>query len=154
MSDEKLLITKKGLDEKKARLKELQEVIKPAALAELNLARSQGDLSENADFDAASKRTQEIENEINQIQYIIDHSTLVEETLGNTVRLGGKVKIQNLSNNDIYDLLIVGSSEAKPLKNEISNKSPIAQAILGKRIGDEVEVNAKVPYIAKIIEIE
>ena len=60
MSDEKLLITKKGLDEKKARLKELQEVIKPAALAELNLARSQGDLSENADFDAASKRTQEI----------------------------------------------------------------------------------------------
>ena len=110
MSDEKLLITKKGLDEKKARLKELQEVIKPAALAELNLARSQGDLSENADFDAASKRTQEIENEINQIQYIIDHSTLVEETIGNTVRLGGKVKIQNLSNNDVYDLLIVGSS--------------------------------------------
>lgn len=156
MSDEKLVITKKGLKDKKSRLKELQEVIKPQALNELSLARSQGDLSENADYDAAIKRTQEIENEINQIKYIIDHAEVIEEaseSQANTVRLGVKVKIKNLSNKETYTVVIVGSSEAKPLENEISNKSPIAQAILGKQVGDVVDVNARTPYQAKILEI-
>ncbi len=152
MSDE--LITKKGLEEKKLRLKELQEVIKPQALNELNLARSQGDLSENADYDAAIKKTQEIENEINSIQYIIDHAKIVEEPVDATaVRIGSKIKIQNMSNKKTYEVTIVGSSQAKPLENEISNKSPIAQAVLGKQVGDVVEINAKIPYKAKILEI-
>lgn len=156
MADEELIITKKGLEEKKVRLKELLEVIKPQALNELNLARSQGDLSENADYDAAIKKTQEIENEINQIKYVIDHAKIVDEdrSNSNTVRLSVKVKIKNLSTKDIYEVVIVGSTEAKPLENEISNKSPIAQAIFGKKVGDVVEVKAKNPYKAEILEIK
>lgn len=158
MADEELIITKKGLEEKKVRLKELLEVIKPQALNELNLARSQGDLSENADYDAAIKKTQEIENEINQIKYVIDHAKIVDEdknqSNSNTVRLSVKVKIKNLSTKDVYEVVIVGSTEAKPLENEISNKSPIAQAIFGKKVGDIVEVKAKNPYKAEILEIK
>lgn len=151
------LITKKGLEEKKARLKELQEVIKPQALNELNLARSQGDLSENADYDAAIKRTQEIENEINSIQYIIDHYEVVDDSKdnkdANVVKLNSKVKIQNLTTKETYEVTIVGSTEAKPLENIISNKSPVAQAIIGKAVGETVDINAKNPYKAKILDI-
>lgn len=148
-------ITQKGKDEKIARLKQLTEVEKPAILAKLNAAREQGDLSENADYDAAREKAQEIEAEIQRIQYTLDHVEVIEgNSLSDDVAHlgGGAITVQNLSNGSTYTFTIVGPSEAKPIA-KISNNSPVALAVIGHKAGDEVEVEVEKPYKLKIIKI-
>ena len=163
MAEKKSVITKKGKEELIKRLEELTTVIKPAVLEELNLARSQGDLSENADYSAAKERSREIDEEITKIRYTLDHSTLVEEeTTSNSgkkiCRLGGeKITIETIKAKDVKQFtrsfIIVGEIEANPSEGKISNTCPIAQAVLGHGEGDIVEIEANIPYKAKITHI-
>ena len=139
MADNSIVLTRKGKEELEAKLLNLKENEKPKALADLNLARSQGDLSENADYDAAREKCQQIESEITNIQYTLDHCTIVENTTGGkTCRLGGgEITAKNLSTNETYVFTIVGSAEADPANGKIS---------LGHQIGDTVTINAKTSY--------
>ncbi len=148
MADSSIVLTRKGKEELEAKLLNLKENEKPKALAELNLARSQGDLSENADYDAAREKCQRIESEISNIQYTLDHCTIVENTSGGkTCRLGGgEITAKNLSTNDIYVFTIVGSAEADPAHGKISNTCPVAQAVLNHQVGDTVVVKAQNVY--------
>ena len=162
MAEKKSVITKKGKEELIKRLEELTTEIKHAVLEELNLARSQGDLSENADYSAAKERSREIDEEIAKIRYTLDHSTLVEEETSSNgkkvCRLGGeKITIETVKAKDVKQFtrsfVIVGEIEANPSEGKISNTCPIAQAVLGHEVGDIVDIEASVPYKVKITHI-
>lgn len=163
MAEKKSVITKKGKEELLARLEELTTVIKPAVIEELNLARSQGDLSENADYSAAKERSREVDEEIAKIRYTLDHSALIDEENASSsgkkiCRLGGeKITIETIKSKDVKQytrtFTIVGEIEANPSEGKISNTCPIAQAVLGHEEGDIVEIEANVPYKAKITHI-
>ncbi len=156
---EKNVLTKQGKEDLEKKLKNLVEVEQPKAFEELNFARSQGDLSENSDYDAAREKTEAIKAEIARIQYALDHSEIIDEDIGTgdakTVRMGSyTITIKNLDTGDEYEFSIVGSSEADPMNKKISNTCPVAQAILGKKIGTVATVNAKKPYQVEIIDIK
>ncbi|MFA6830164.1 MAG: transcription elongation factor GreA, partial [Bacilli bacterium] len=109
------ILTKRGKIDLEKKLEDLINVEKPKALADLNLARSQGDLSENADYDAAQIKTQEIESEIQRINYTLDHCTIIENdnSTGNqTAKLGGlKIHTTSMSTGKEFVFSIVGSAE-------------------------------------------
>lgn len=154
MANEK--ITKQGKHDLEERLKQLTSVEKPKVMEDLNLARSQGDLSENADYDAAREKLQTIETEISRIQYTLDHATIIEDVKGGDriCKIGGEcIHTTNLSTGKTYSFVIVGSAEAKPSEGKISNTCPVALAVLGKEAGDEVEVDVKNPYTLRIDRI-
>ena len=148
-------ITQQGLDILKKRYEEIINVEKPRVQEDLNLARSQGDLSENADYDAALKKLQELVTEENTLTYQIENSVVVSAPTDNTTaKLGGaKITALNMSNNKTYTFSIVGSAESDSIHGKISNTSPVALAVIGKAAGDIVTVNAKVPYQLKILKI-
>lgn len=154
---EKNAITKKGKEELEQKLHNLIEVEQPKANEELNFARSQGDLSENSDYDAAKEKYEAIKREIARIQNILDHHVIIEEEDDNgikTAKLGGStITLLDLTRNTTKDVTIVGSVEADPFHGKISNTCPVAQAIIGHKVGDVVTVNAKVPYQLKIVNI-
>lgn len=150
-------ITAQGLEEKKARLEELLHTLLPKAEEELNAARSQGDLSENADYDAAREKFESYKKEIKDIQDIIDHHVLInadDEGGAKTARLGGsQITVLDLSRNKEHTFTIVGSVEADPSNGKISNTCPVAQAIIGHKVGETVTVLVKKPYDLKIVKI-
>lgn len=149
-------LTKQGKLDLENRLQELTNVEKPRVMEDLNLARSQGDLSENADYDAARDKLQTIETEIQRIQYTLDHATIVEDVEGgdHVAKLGGdRIYATNLDTGKKYDFVIVGSAEAKPHEGKISNTCPVALAVIGKTEGDVVEVLVEKPYKLRIDKI-
>lgn len=152
------ILTKKGKEELENKLKNLVEVEQPKAFEELNFARSQGDLSENNDYDAAREKTEAIKTEIARITYILDHCEVIEEdTNANSaiVRMGAyEITVKNLSTGKEYKFSIVGSAEADPVHEKISNTCPVAQAILGKKVGDVVTIQTKNPYELEITNIK
>ena len=163
MAENKNVLTKQGKEDLLKRLEELTTVIKPAVLEELNLARSQGDLSENADYSAAKERSREVDEEISKIRHVLDHSIVVdgeqEKFDGKKIcRLGGdKITVETVKSANIKPFkrtfTIVGEIEANPSEGKISNTCPMAQAVLGKGEGEEVEIAANVPYKVKIVKI-
>lgn len=155
MANNETKLTKQGKIDLETRLKELLEVEKPRVMDDLNLARSQGDLSENADYDAARDKLQTIEREISKIQYTLDHAVIVEvvEDGGHVAKLGGEpITVTNLSNGKQYTFTIVGSAEAKPT-SKISNTCAVAKAVLGKTEGETVLVEVEHPYELRIDKI-
>ena len=158
--NDKEVLTKEGKENIEKKLNHLINVEKPRALSDLNLARSQGDLSENADYDAARERVQELETEIKKLQYTLDHCIVLDDgdvKAGDlhTCRLGGgKITVKNIEKGTVETFSIVGSAEADPLNGKISNTCPVAIAVLGHRAGDMVEVQVKTPYSLVIENIE
>lgn len=153
---DKNVLTPKGKEELEKRLEQLVNVEQPKAFEELNFARSQGDLSENSDYDAAREKTEHIKAEIAKIRNTLDHAVIIETPMDNSVVSvgGGKVIAERVDNGHRYEFYIVGAQEADPANGKISNNSPVAVALAGKKIGDTVEVNAKITYSLKIIAIE
>ncbi|MBQ8142513.1 MAG: GreA/GreB family elongation factor [Bacilli bacterium] len=155
---ENIILTQKGKIEKEERLRHLIDVELPKADEELNFARSQGDLSENADYDAANAKRKAIAAEIENIKDILDHCTVIDDAEDEggvkTVRLGGgEIKVVNLDTKVEYHFSLVGSVESDPLNKKISNVSPVGQAVIGHKVGDIVEVKVKKPYKLKILSI-
>lgn len=156
MMNEKVELTKEGKVKLENEYRRLLDVERPLLLEELSAARAQGDLSENADYDAARKKQGEIEGRIKQIEYILANCVIIDDKPKNTkiVSLGCKVEIRDLSDNSVATYNIVGSIEADPVKGRISNVSPLGSAIVGKRVGDVCTVRVAKEYKVEILKIE
>lgn len=142
MNKKPVYLTAEGLAEKKQELEYLTHVKRPEIIETLVEARSYGDLSENAEYDAARNEQAIIEGQINELEYIISNAIIIENESKDEVSLGNTVVLKYVEDDQFEEYKIVGSSEADPFKNKISNESPIAQAILGAKAGDIVEVES------------
>lgn len=160
MSEEKkeFLLTKEGVENLEKELKQLIEVKRPEVIKLIQDAREQGDLSENADYDAAKNLQAEIEKRINEIQNILNYAKIIENNEDNknkVVKIGCKVTIHDLSDKEDNEYEIVGEVEADPDQNKISNLSPLAKAILNRTVGEVVKVQGtQEPYSVKILKIK
>ena len=155
MAQEKFLVTQAGLDELKREQDELIHVVRKEVIRELQEARAQGDLSENADYDAARDHQARVEARIRDLEAMIANAEIIEEDKGasssKTVTLGSTVTILDLSSNEEETYTIVGSIEADPLNGKLSNITPLAVALMDNKEGDRITVaEAEVPYDVKI----
>ena len=153
MSD-KIYLTNEGFLEIEEELNNLREVKRPAIIKALKDARALGDLSENADYDAARNEQAQIEGRIVELEKILEIAELIEKKDTDSVGLGTTVKIKYLEDDDVEDYRIVGSKEADPSEDKISNESPLAKAIMGAKAGEVRSVespNGK--YDVEILEI-
>ncbi len=156
MVDNKLILTKDGVKKLKEELRHLIDVERPEVIEQLTFARSQGDLSENADYDAARSRQSEVEGRIKQIEDILATARIVDDKPKNTkcVTIGSRVHIRDLGLNVEKTYTIVGTVEADPFTNRISNDSLLGSALIGKQAGDMVTVKTAHPYEVEILRIE
>lgn len=137
-----IYLTEEGLEEIKNELEDLKLVKRPAIIQALKDARAQGDLSENAEYDAARNDQAQVEARIQELEVMIEKAEIIKEVDTTSVSLGTKVTIEYLDDNEQEEYSIVGSKEADPFTNKISNESPIARAILGHKVGDVVSVDS------------
>lgn len=144
MSEKKAIyLTAEGLAEIKAEYDELINVKRPANIIAIKEARALGDLSENADYDAARNEQAQIEGRIKKLEQMIENVVVIEETSKDKVAIGSTVSIRYVDDEDETDeYKIVGSQEANPFASKISNESPIAQALLNRKVGEIVTVES------------
>ena len=149
-----VFMTESGLEEIKKELDYLKLEKRPEVITALQEARALGDLSENAEYDAARNEQAQVEAKIKELEVLIENAKIIEKVRTDIVQIGTKVKIEYVEDKDIDEYTIVGSKEADPFSNKISNESPIAKAIIGKKIGDVVSVDSpNGKHDVKIIEI-
>ena len=156
MSSEKVYLTDKGFLELETELNELKNVKRPAVIKALKEARALGDLSENADYDAARAEQAVTEGRIMELEKIMENAFIIEKTSSDSVCLGTTVKIKYIDDDDdeIEEYMIVGSKEADPSNNKISNESPLATAIMNAKAGDIRSVESpNGTYDVEIVEI-
>lgn len=152
---EKYQLTKEGVAKLEAEYRHLLDVVRPQNTKDIVDARALGDLSENADYDAARDAQARTEGRIQEIESILNNYELIKEsTSTKTVKIGSMVVIKDLSFDEEDKYEIVGTIEANPLENKISCESPLALAVIGHKVGEVVEVNAPTPYKVQIISIE
>ena len=159
MADEKFLVTKEGLDELLKEQVNLIHVVRDEVIRELQEARAQGDLSENADYDAARDRQARVEARIRDLEAMIANAEIIsgdkKSTNKKTISLGSTVTIQDLSTNEEETYTIVGSIEADPLNGKLSNITPLATSLMDHKVGDVVEIElAEEPYQVKVIDLK
>lgn len=153
MAEEKIYVTEEGLKKLQDEYDHLVHVVREEVKAELKEARALGDLSENADYDAARDMQAQVESRILQLENMLQHYELIDTTKtgSKTVHIGSEVTLFFKDTNEEQTFRIVGSTEADPLNGKLSNETPLAQAILDKKVGAVVEVPAKIPYEVEII---
>ena len=154
MAKEEILLTAAGFAEFEAELNDLRVNKRAENVQAIKEARSHGDLSENSEYDAARDEQAKIEARIQELEYKLEHATIIDNKDKSTVNVGCEVTILYVDDEeeDVYS--IVGSLEADPFENKISNESPIGSAIIGKKVGDVVDVNANgSSYQVKILKI-
>ena len=132
-------LTEEGLNDLKKELDELINVRRPANIQAIKEARSLGDLSENADYDAARNEQAIVEAKIQELEYKLEHAEIIDNSDKNIVNLGSTVTI-SYDDGETEEYKLVGSMEADPFENKISNESPLGIALLKHKIGDVVEV--------------
>ena len=148
-------LTEEGLTDLKNELDNLINVRRPENIESIKEARSLGDLSENAEYDAARNEQAEIEARIKQIEKMLENVSIITESSKDEVSLGSTVSIKYVDDEDTDEYKIVGSQEADPFESKISNESPIAQALLNHKVGDVVTVESpNGSYNVEIIEIK
>jgi len=156
MSDKKTVLTYDGLKRLEEELQELKVVGRKEVAQKIKEARSQGDLSENAEYDAAKEEQAEIEARIAEIEKMLRSAEVIDEDEldQGSIRVGNKVKILDMEFNEEVEYLIVGSTEADPTEGRISNESPLGVALLQKKCGDTIIVDAPAGLIEyKILDI-
>ena len=119
-------------------------------------AREQGDLSENAEYDAAKDEQRDIETQITELEAILSNAEIIQDNDKSTdrVKMESVVKLHDIEYDEDIEYVIVGSSEADSLNNKISNESPLGAALIGKKVGEIVKVEAPAGEIEyKIVEI-
>ena len=145
MKNEKkeIFLTKEGLAELQEELDDLKQNVRPEVIGQIKEARALGDLSENAEYHAARDRQGQVEARIKELEYLIDNATMIDEDKkSNTVQVGSTVEIKYIADNEVETYYIVGSTEADPFENKISNESPIAKGIMGKKKGTVVTIES------------
>jgi transcription elongation factor GreA len=153
---EKFYVTQEGYDNLVKELDDLVHVVRPQVIVELQEARAQGDLSENADYDAARDHQAQVEAKIAQLEAQLKIAEIIQQEVGSSVvRIGSTVTVKDLSDDSEMSFKIVGSAEADPFSGSVSNDSPFAQAVLDHVVGDTVLVEkATVPYEVQILHVE
>lgn len=147
-------ITSEGLEKLKVELEYLKTERRPEVISLLKDARALGDLSENAEYDAAREAQREVEGKIVQLENMIENAVIITDAAKDKVSIGSKVKIKYVEDGEEEEYTIVGSKEADPFQNKISNESPIATAILGAKVNTVVTVNSpNGKYDVEVIEI-
>lgn len=140
-----LPMTKRGAELLKAELHQLKTVQRPAVISAIAEARAQGDLSENAEYDAAKDRQGFIEGRIQELEGKLSAAQIIDPTsldAGGRVVFGATVELEDMSNSELVTYQIVGDDEADIKLGLISVSSPISRALIGKEEGDEVKVQA------------
>ncbi len=152
---EKFYVTEEGLKDLQNELDNYIHVVKVENIEDLKAARAQGDLSENADYDAAREKQAEIEARIKELEYMIRNAEIISGKRSNKyVRLGSTVKLEEMDTHNTLEYTIVGSVEADPLNGRLSNVTPLAIAILDQKVGSIVTVKVDEPYEVKILSVK
>lgn len=157
MADKKIVMTYEGMKKLQDELQDLKVVRRKDVAKKLQEAREQGDLSENAEYDAAKDEQRDIEARIEELEKILKNAEVVveDEVDLDKINIGCQVKILDMEYNEELDYKIVGSTEANSLKGKISNESPVGKALIGSRLGDVVEVETQAGVLKyKVLEIQ
>ena len=142
MEEKKIMLTKEGLTKFEDELQVLKVSKRKEIAEKIKEAREQGDISENAEYDAALDEQREIEKRIEELTYIINNAQIIsdDDAEAGTVNIGSIVAVHDIEFDEDLELHIVGSAEADSMKGFISNESPMGQALIGAKIGDFVKV--------------
>ena len=145
MSDKKNILTYSGLKKLESELENLKVVRRKEIADKIKEAREQGDLSENAEYDAAKDEQRDIEARIEEIEKILKNAEVVveDEVDLDKINVGCKVKVHDYEFDEDMELKIVGSTEADSLNNKISNESPLGKALIGCKVGEIVDVETQ-----------
>ena len=137
MAEKKNILTYAGLKQYEDELQNLKVVKRKEVAQKIKEAREQGDLSENAEYDAAKDEQRDIELRIEELEKLLKNAEVVveEEIDLEKINIGCKVKVYEIDEEEEMEFRIVGSTEANSLQNKISNESPVGQALLGKKVG-------------------
>jgi transcription elongation factor GreA len=156
MSAKEVVLTYEGLKKLEEELELLRGTKRKEVAERIKQALSFGDISENSEYDEAKNEQAQVEGRIVQLESMLKHARLIDEDEVQTdvVSLGAKVKLHDLEFDEEVEYLIVGSTEANPLKSKISNESPVGAALIGHKIDDIIEVQVPDGSIKfKILEI-
>lgn len=151
-----LIMTEERFNELQARLDYLKNKGRKEVAEQIKIARDFGDLSENAEYDAAKDKQAEIEGEIINIEYQLSNAKVISRDKLDTskVSIGCKVKILDVEFDDVDEYMLVGTAEAMSSEDKISNESPLGSALIGKEVGEIVKVTTPQGVVEyKILEI-
>ena len=157
MADKKHILTYTGLKQYEDELQDLKVNKRQEIAQKIKEAREQGDLSENAEYDAAKDEQRDIEARIEQLEKLLKNAEVVveEEIDLEKINICCRVKLLDVEEDEEMEFKIVGSTEANSLQNKISNESPVGHALLGKKVGDVVDVETQAGMIQyKVLEIQ
>ena len=155
--EQKVVLTYEGLQKMEAELNDLKISKRKEVAQKIKEAREQGDLSENAEYDAAKDEQRDIELRIEELEKLLKNAEVVDEDEIDLdkVSIGCQVKVYDVDFDEEMEFSLVGSSEANSLKGKISNESPVGKALIGAKVGDVVEVETQAGLIQyKVLEIQ
>lgn len=150
MDSKKIYLTREGLEELKREFEELTKVKRPEILNRVSQARNMGDLSENAEYTVAKDELSFIDGRIDELDELLKQAVLISNNHSSTIKLGSTVKVQAKDGKE--EFTVVGEWEADPKERKISHESPLGKALLGKKVGEKVEVEAPAGKIIYTIE--
>lgn len=143
MKNNETLITAEGLEEIKKELEDLKLVKRKEISEKIKVALAFGDISENAEYDEAKNEQANVESRIAKLELIVKNAKIIKEAKQKgVVNIGSKVTIKDLEYDEVMEYTIVGSAEADPFRGRISNVSPLGKALLGKKLGEIIEVSS------------
>ena len=157
MEEKKNILTYEGLRRYEDELHDLKVVKRQEVAQKIKEAREQGDLSENAEYDAAKDEQRDIEARIEEIEKILKNAEVVveDEVDLDKISVGCVVKVLDVEYDEEEEFKLVGSSEADSLNGKISNESPVGKALIGARVGDTIQVETQAGMIEyKVLEIQ
>ena len=151
---DEILLTAQGYAELEEELNDLRVNKRAENVQAIKEARSHGDLSENSEYDAAREEQAKIEARIQELEYKLEHATIIDGSDKSTVNVGCEVTILYVDDKEEDTYSIVGSLEADPFENKISNESPIGHALIGSKVGDIIAVEGpNGSYNVKVLKI-
>ncbi|HIZ78410.1 MAG TPA: transcription elongation factor GreA [Candidatus Lachnoclostridium stercorigallinarum] len=157
MAEKKNILTYAGLKQYEDELQNLKVFKRKEVAQKIKEAREQGDLSENAEYDAAKDEQRDIEARIEELEKLLKNAEVVveDEIDLDKINVGCKVKVKDMEFDEDMEFFIVGSTEANSLQNKISNESPVGQALIGRKVGDVVDVETQMGTIQyQVLEIQ
>ncbi|QGZ97770.1 transcription elongation factor GreA [Mycoplasma sp. NEAQ87857] len=149
-----IYLSKDTYDKYKLEYEHLVNVERPAVQAALKEARAQGDLSENAEYDAARDKQSVVEGRISELEKIIDQAIIIEQGSHDAVGIGSVVTFINVETKVTTTVKIMGTHDSNPFEGKVSNKSPLAVAMLGHEVGDIIEVEAPKKFSIEILSVK
>lgn len=157
MEAKKTILTYAGLKSLEEELENLKVVKRKEVAGKIKEAREQGDLSENAEYDAAKDEQRDIEARIDELEKILKNAEVVveDEVDLKKINIGCTVRVFDIEYDEEIEFIIVGSTEANSLQGKISNESPVGQALIGKKVGSNVVVETQAGIVEyKVLKID